>query len=86
MQSVPLTGAETDDSLYTSPSSRCSPLPSRGLQRFDVGNVFLAIADATRAPHGGCNDMVVVMYCASSTRLPELFQFFGADTKPEFRY
>ena len=31
-------------------------------------------------------DMVVVMYCASSTRLPELFQFFGADTKPEFRY
>ena len=31
-------------------------------------------------------DVVVVMYCASSTRLPELFQFFGADTKPEFRY
>ena len=30
--------------------------------------------------------MVVVMYCASSTRLPELFQFFGADAKPEFRY
>ena len=31
-------------------------------------------------------DVVVVMYCASSTRLPELFQFFGADAKPEFRY
>lgn len=31
-------------------------------------------------------DLVCVMYTASSTRLPELFQFRGADAKPDFRY
>lgn len=31
-------------------------------------------------------DLVCVMYTASSTRLPELFQFFGAEEKPGFRY
>lgn len=31
-------------------------------------------------------DLVCVMYTASSTRLPELFQFYGAEEKPGFRY
>ncbi len=31
-------------------------------------------------------DLVCVEYAASSTRLPELFQFFGAEEKPGYRY
>lgn len=31
-------------------------------------------------------DLVCVEYVASSTRLPELFEFFGAEQKPDFRF